>query len=209
MKQGISWEAKRFSASQDILRILGKPKVHYRIRKCPPPFRILDQISLVHASHPTSWIYILILSSDPRLGLQSGLFPPGFPTKILYAPVLSPISCLVPRPSNFSCLVLVIQKNKLSHLPSKVGCVEEASFRPHNLLNSILVVMFLYFLVIKPTARDCTATFFLPNQPTSCYCTCPHLIIVPASILLLYCHHLVTVPAAIFLLTCRHLITLP
>jgi len=32
---------------------------------------------------------ILILSSHRWLGLPSGLFPSGFPTKILYAPILS------------------------------------------------------------------------------------------------------------------------
>ena len=36
--------------------------------------------------HPTSWRSIPILSTLLRLGLPSGLFPSGFPTKILYAP---------------------------------------------------------------------------------------------------------------------------
>ena len=41
--------------------------------------------------HPTSWRSILTLSSLLRLGLPSGLFPSGFPTKTLYTPLLSPI----------------------------------------------------------------------------------------------------------------------
>ena len=40
--------------------------------------------------HPTSWRFILILSSHLRLGFPSGLFPSGFPTKILYTSLLSP-----------------------------------------------------------------------------------------------------------------------
>jgi hypothetical protein len=40
--------------------------------------------------HPTSRISILILSSHRLLGLPSGLFPSGCPTKTLYKPFSSP-----------------------------------------------------------------------------------------------------------------------
>jgi len=40
------------------------------------------------SSHPTSWRYILILSSHLCKGLPNSLFPSGLPTKTLYAPVL-------------------------------------------------------------------------------------------------------------------------
>ena len=47
--------------------------------------------------HPTSWRSILILSTHLSLGLPSGLFPSGFPTKTLYTSHSSPIRATCPN----------------------------------------------------------------------------------------------------------------
>ena len=51
----------------------------------PCPYSETDQSS--PCPNPTSWISIFILSYHICLGLPSGLFPSGFPTKTLYAPL--------------------------------------------------------------------------------------------------------------------------
>ena len=51
-EQSPSWEANRFSGSQEIPLILWNPKVHYRVYKSPTPVPILSQLDPVHT--PTS-----------------------------------------------------------------------------------------------------------------------------------------------------------
>ena len=56
-------------------------------------------------SHPTSWRSILMLSTHLRLGLPSGLFPSGFPTKTLYTPSPHPYAPHAQPISFFSILL--------------------------------------------------------------------------------------------------------
>ena len=96
MEQSPVRKANRFSASQEIRCILWKRKVHYRVYNCPPPVPVLRQINPPMPPHPTSWRSTFILTSHLCLGLPSGLFPSGFPTKTLYALLLSPIRTICP-----------------------------------------------------------------------------------------------------------------
>jgi hypothetical protein len=105
MEQSHSWEANLFAASQEIPRILWNPKVHYQIHKCPPGTCLYPeaaQSSPYPLPHHNSWRSAVILSSHLRLGLSSGFFPSGFPTKTLYTPLPSPHMRYMPRPSHSS-----------------------------------------------------------------------------------------------------------
>jgi hypothetical protein len=102
MEPSPSWEANRFSASQEIPHILRNPKVYYRIHKCPPPAPILSQLDSVHAL--TSYflkIHLnIILPSTPESSKWSIslTFPHQNP---LYNSVL-PHTCYIHRLSHSS-----------------------------------------------------------------------------------------------------------
>ena len=79
------------------LQLVKKFPAFYGTRRFITALTSVRRLSLSCASpiqstypHPTFWRSILILSTHLCLGLPSGLFPSGFPTKTLYAPLSSP-----------------------------------------------------------------------------------------------------------------------
>jgi len=104
MQHSPSWEANRFSASQEIPHILWNPKVHYRIHKCPPPVPILSQLDAVR--NPTSHflkIHLnIILQTNPVPSECSLSLSLRFPhQKHVFASPLA-YMCYMSNPSNSS-----------------------------------------------------------------------------------------------------------
>jgi hypothetical protein len=83
--------------------LLRKPAVAQALNKFPPLYRTrrfitvlktarhISQMNPVHIPHPISLMFILILPFHLHLGLLSGLFPSGFPTKTLYTFLFYPM----------------------------------------------------------------------------------------------------------------------
>jgi hypothetical protein len=93
-----SWEVVSRSATQEIPIIL-YPKVHYRVQKSPLPVPVLIQIDTISNTYSISLRSILKLFIYLRLRLPSNLFPPNFPTNILYTFLFVPF-CYMPCQSH-------------------------------------------------------------------------------------------------------------
>jgi hypothetical protein len=80
MEQSPSWQANRFSSSQEIPRILRNPKVYYRINKCPPHVPKTHfpkfHLNIILPSTPGSFPRFIFLSNPYQNPLYTSPLPP-------------------------------------------------------------------------------------------------------------------------------------
>jgi hypothetical protein len=130
MEQSPSWEANRFSASQEIACILWK----WRFITAFTSTRhlSLSWASSIHSMprHPTCWRFILILSSHLCLGLPRCLISSCFTTKTVCPPLLFPIHATWPT----HLILLNFTTRKLLDKKYKSSCPHYVVFFPTFLL---------------------------------------------------------------------------
>jgi len=85
------WEANSHPLTQKIPRLLWNPKIRYHIPNSPLLVPILIQMNSAYTLLRYSIRSSLQLSSNLRIGLPSNLCSSVFPTKILYAFLISPM----------------------------------------------------------------------------------------------------------------------
>jgi len=96
----------------------------------------------VHNLTPYALKSILILSSHLRLGLPSGLFPPGFPTKISYTTL---IHFLQTNIFFWKCIIIFVRRTVYIIIINKQNCMLNIQ-SPYSLYESAMWIQKLRFV---------------------------------------------------------------
>ena len=127
MEHSPSWKANRFSASQEIPRILWNPKVYYRIHKRSPSVPILSQLDPVHT--PTSHFLNIRLN----IILQ---FTPGSP-KWSFSLRFPHYNLVYASPLRHTCYMLCLSHYSRFGHPNNIGCVlwpsKQGNYKTNNM----------------------------------------------------------------------------
>ena len=132
--------------------------------------------------HPTSWRSILILSSHQRLGLPSGLFPSGFPIKILYTPLFSTIRATCPAHLILFDLITrtVFGEQYRSLSSSLCSFLHSPFYLPPLSPNILLNTLFSYTLSLRSSRN-------VSDQVSHPYKTTGKIIVLYILIFVFYC----------------------
>jgi len=160
MEQNAPWEAKSSSTSQEIPHILQNLKVHYHIYKSPPLLPVMRQINPIHASYRISWKFNFLFPSYLCLGHPSVIFPSGYLTRTLCAPLLYPLHATCPISLNHLDFITQIlfgeeyrswSSSLCSLLQSPAACLLEilvvCKSSEHLVIDKLIIIF--YFLMIS------------------------------------------------------------
>jgi len=86
----------RWALGPSSVEVLERVEPLWPTKRVKPKITPRSQINPFHAPYPTSWRYNLILSSNLRPVLRSGLFLTNFSTKTLCASLHTPIHATFP-----------------------------------------------------------------------------------------------------------------
>ena len=123
--------------------------------------------------HFASWWSIIILSTHLHLGLPSGLFPSGFPTKTLYTPLSSPIRATCPAHlillDFITCTILGEEYKSFSSSLSFRHCEQYLCAHVLNILCSALIYLCHSYSFFRSYVTLVIA--FLPGHYKVAFCS--------------------------------------
>jgi len=117
MEQTLSREARRFSSSQEIPRIVWNQKVRYRTHQSPPLVPILNQNNPVHVPSFNFLKIHLKIIFPSMFGSSKRALSLRFPHQTLYAPFLSPYVLHAPAHLILDLITRIIQLLVMLYLP--------------------------------------------------------------------------------------------